>query len=218
MLITLAWTGMRRGELLALHWDDYQDGEIFVQRSICAVEKMEKVTKTDDPRLVWVARPLVEVLEEQRSWLLRSQHPGLSSGLVFPASPRHAKGGMTRRDLKEVSWYRALSVLDKPLRQVCAKADVPRITNHSFRRTYENLLRQTGAQDLVRRSMAGWRTEEAQAIYAGVARSERAETTEAMVRLVETASPDAVASPACVTRLLTETTADGLEAVNRRSY
>lgn len=184
MILTLAWTGMRKGELLGVKWVDYVDGELFVRRAVCKITRTEKTTKTDDPRLVPVSAPLASVLDEQRRWLVETQHPGLASGLVFPANPMHAKGGKTRRALDAVCWYRAGSVLDRPLRLVVAKAGVPRITPHSFRRTYENLLRQAGVNDLVRRSLAGWRTTHAQAIYAGIDRTERTAASERMVELV----------------------------------
>ena len=189
MILTLAWTGMRRGELLAFKWDDYKDCELHICRALCKTTRTEKTTKTDDPRLVFVAEPLALVLEEQRRWLIETQHPGLASGLVFPADPKHAIVGMMRRELTEVSWCRCGSVLDKPLRKIVAEADVPRISNHSFRRTYENLLRQAGVEDLVRRSMAGWRTEEVQRIYADIDRAEREKAALAVVRLVRQAKP-----------------------------
>ncbi|MBI2374257.1 MAG: hypothetical protein HYV07_09675 [Deltaproteobacteria bacterium] len=55
---------------------------------------------------------------------------------------------------------------------------------HSLRRTYENLLRKAGVNDFVRRSLAEWRTEDAQAIYASHDREERDGAGEALVKLV----------------------------------
>lgn len=165
LLLTIAWTGMRRGELLALEWTDEVEGELRIERSVWG--KQVKSTKTDDPRRVTITEPLREVLAEQRAWLLRTQHPGLASGLVFPA--RRA----TVLESGDAVWFRTASVLDKPLAAVVAVAGVRPISVHSFRRTYENLLRRAGVDDLVRRSIAGWRTNEAQAIYATVDRSER---------------------------------------------
>jgi hypothetical protein len=52
----------------------------------------------------------------------------------------------------------------------------------------ENLLRKAGVDDLVRRSMAGWRSEEAQRIYANVDPEERQAAAKALVALVEKAS------------------------------
>lgn len=182
-ILTLAWTGMRKGEARALRWSDYRDGELHVERSVWG--RFEKATKTDDPRRVVVVQPLAEILDSQRRWLLRNQHPGLSSNLMFPASPRHAKAGAARRGGDaEVSWYKSSSVVAEPLKRIVAAAQIPPICAHSLRRTWENLLRRAGVDQLVRKSLAGWRTDEAQAIYATVDREERTAAGAAVVRLV----------------------------------
>lgn len=178
----IAWTGVRKSEALAIKWDDLIDGELHVLRSVS--RRSEKSTKTDDPRRITVVPPLAAALDEQKSWLRRTGHAGLFSGLIFPASPRHAKAGATRRDVDEVSWYRSKSVLDEPLRRVARSAEVPEISAQSLRRTWENLARKAGIDQLVRRTMAGWRTEKAQAIYAQSDRSEREEAGKAFIKLV----------------------------------
>lgn len=191
MLLTAAWTGVRKGELLALKWEHVRHRELHVREAVCKVTRRAKSTKTDDPRIVSLPSPVVEVLQEQRRWLVETQHPGLVSGLVFPATPSYALAAKRRRDLPEVCWYRSDSVLDRPLKQIVEKAGLPRISVHSLRRTYEDLLRQSGTSDLVRRSMAGWRTEKAQAIYAGVARQERDAAVQGLVALVASAGTPA---------------------------
>ena len=178
----LALTGMRRGELLALRWEDYRDGELRVERSVW--RRQVKVTKTDDPRRIVVVGPLAEVLAEQRRWLLEQQHPGLASELMFLASPAHAKAGATRRGVEELSWYRSPTIFARPLAKVVEEAGITDISGHSLRRTWENLLRAAGVDQLVRRALAGWRTERAQAIYATVAKEERKAAGSAMVSLV----------------------------------
>ena len=60
-----------------------------------------------------------------------------------------------------------------PERCRCGAAGLPRISLHSLRRTWEDLLREAGVDDLVRRAMACWRSPGAQAIYASVDRRER---------------------------------------------
>lgn len=195
ILLTGLWTGCRRGELFALKWQDYQQGELYVMHSV--YKRTEKSVKTDDPRIVTVVEPLALVLEEQRKWLLERQHPGLASGLIFPASPRGAKAGRTRRenearklgltgDEVEIAWYRSPSCLSKPLIKACNEAQVPEISPHAFRRTFERLLRKAGVDQLVRRSLAGWASEGAQDIYGihSVDRSERAAAGAAIVELV----------------------------------
>lgn len=170
MIAVLAWGGMRRGELLALHWEDHVDGELLVTRSV--YDHVEKCNKTDDPRIVIVVPPLAEVLETQRRWLLETQHPGLASGLVFPASPSHARTGARRRNAP-ITWHRTKSILQKPLLAVCDRADVPELSPQALRRTLEDLARQAGVEELVRKANAGWRTSAAQAIYATVTKEER---------------------------------------------
>ncbi len=182
MLIVAAWTGMRKGELLALRWVDIVDGELRVERSVH--KRSEKATKTDDPRRVTIVEPLKRVLSEQRQWLFTTQHPGLQSGLVFPASPRHAKAGASRRGVDEVSWYRSSSVFHGPLGKVVDEAGIPAISMHSLRRTFENLQRKAGVEQLVRRAVSGWRTEEAQGIYATVDREDRDRAAAAVTEYV----------------------------------
>ncbi len=65
------------------------------------------------------------------------------------------------------------------------RAELPPISLHSFRRTWENLLRRAGVDDLVRRSLAGWRSEAAQAIYAGVAKDERVKAVASVLEMIE---------------------------------
>lgn len=181
VVVTLAWTGMRKGEVFALKWSDIVDGEIHVERSVW--EGHEKLTKTDDPRRVVVVTPLREVIEEHRRWLVATQHPGLESGLVFPASSRQARAGARRRG-GEARWWRSKSSVDTPLRRLVAASGVTDISAHSLRRTFEDLGRRAGVDQLVRRAVAGWRTETAQGIYATVDRSEREAAAEAVLQLV----------------------------------
>ena len=131
-----AWTGVRRGELLALRWSDVVDGEVRVERSVW--RRQTKATKTDDPRRITISPPLAEVLEEQRQWLLATQHAGLASELVFPADEPHARASSTTRGDDELCWYRTPSIMDGPLKLAVKVAGVPAISVQSFRRTMEN--------------------------------------------------------------------------------
>jgi integrase len=180
-LYVFAWTGMRAGEIVALSWSDIRDGEISVEHSVWRGTK--KSDKTDDPRRITVVSPLVAILEEQRRWLLTSQHPGLESGLVFPANPQQANAGASRRK-GEVLWFRSQSTFQDAIAYVCKAAKVPRISPHALRRTFEDLTRQAGVEQLVRRAIHGWRSERAQGIYATVTRDERDAAASAVVRLV----------------------------------
>jgi integrase len=133
---------------------------------------------------VTIVEPLERALTAQRQWLLTTQHPGLASGLIFPASPYHATGGSTRRQVDDLSWFRCPTLFNVPLRKLVAAAGIPEISMHSLRRTFENLQRQAGVDQLVRRATAGWRSEDVQAIYTTVDRTERDKAAAAVVQLV----------------------------------
>ena len=182
MILVIALSGIRRGEAVALTWEDWRNEELHIVRAVWRRE--EGPTKTDDPRMIAAIGMLAQVLREQRAWLDTVEHPGRRSGVIFPASPRHARAGATRRGSNEVSWYRGPSTLDSPLRRVAQAAELPEVSAHSFRRSFENLLRKSGVDDVVRRSLAGWRTDTAQAIYAGIDASERVEAAERLERLL----------------------------------
>lgn len=81
-------------------------------------------------------------------------------------------------------WYRSASSLDKPLAKVVAAAKLLSVSLHSFGGRYENLLTKAGVDQLVRRSLAGWRSQDAQDIYACVDRDERDQAARAVLQLV----------------------------------
>lgn len=182
MVTVLLWTGARIGEVVALRWEDVLEGELAIERSVWRGN--EKATKTDDPRRVPLVAPLNDTLQEQRRWLMETQHPGFGSGLVFPSRPQQAKAGQSRRKVEEISWYRSQSGPRDAITKICTHAQVPRITPHALRRTFEDLLREAGVDDLVRRAMAGWRTDRAQGIYATVRREDRDLAASKVIELV----------------------------------
>lgn len=187
MIEVLMWTGIRKGELLALRFEDVGDRELHVRRSV--FRRVEGTTKTDDPRVVALAEPLRDAIARQRRWLLQTQHPGLDSGLVFPASPRHARGGANRRGADALSWHRSPSCLDKPLARVCEAAGVRPVTPHALRRSFERMLREAGVDKLQRRAMLGWRSESAQEIYTEVDADEMARGAERVAEFVASGTP-----------------------------
>lgn len=196
-LVTVAaWTGARAGELLALEWRDVGADEITIARAVW--RGGVKTTKAGEPRRVPLVGPLREALEAQRAWLLTTQHPALATGIAFPASSRQALAGAGRRGSDSPRWYRATSTLRGAVIEVCRAAGLPEISPHALRRTYEGLLRSAGVDALVRRSLAGWRSEGIQAAYAQVGASERSAAGAAIVELArpKTAAKQGVAQGA----------------------
>ena len=177
----LAWTGLRRGELLALRWDDVQGRDVVVRRSVYRHAIGD--TKGGYERRVVLPCPAAEMLSDQRRWLLERQHPGLGSGLCFPADPSHARSGAARRGA-HVDWIRAGTALARALEVVVGAADLPAISLHSLRRTWEDCVRQAGVDGVVRRQLGGWRSEGVQAIYGTVAPGELEAAADAVERLI----------------------------------
>lgn len=151
---TLAFTGMRPGELYALVWDDVEDARrrIHIRRSHRHGVVTE--TKTGDPREVALTPAIAEVLRAHRRSLVVSQHPGLESGLVFPSK----RGG-----------HRGPESLHKPLARASETAELEvRVGPQVLRRTFNTLMVQAGVDRIVLRAQMGHCSEEMTERYAGV--------------------------------------------------
>lgn len=186
-LVTVAaWTGARAGELLALEWGDVGADEITIARAVWRGQI--KSTKSGELRRVPLVEPLRDALEAQRAWLLATQHPALATGIAFPATARQALAWSGRRGDDSPRWYRATSTLRAAVIDVCRAAGLPEVSPHALRRTYEGLLRSAGVDALVRRSLAGWRSEGVQAGYASVGAAERGAAGAAILELARARS------------------------------
>jgi integrase len=72
VLIALG-TGMRRGEIAGLRWDDFDEerGRLIVRRSIAQLpgpQLVEKSTKSGEPRVVPIPPALMDALVAHRAW------------------------------------------------------------------------------------------------------------------------------------------------------
>ena len=85
LMLTMAITGLRWGEVTALKWEDLdrEAGIIRVQRAHW--KGKVKTTKTKRPRMVAMPKELLAVLDQWRATLVRKQHPGLQAGWCFPS-------------------------------------------------------------------------------------------------------------------------------------
>jgi integrase len=85
-IVTLAYTGMRAGELYGLEWRhiELEARVIRVEQSISRTGKI-KCTKTGKTRRPPLSPIIAGALEEHRTWLMRTQNPGLHDGIVFPS-------------------------------------------------------------------------------------------------------------------------------------
>ena len=121
-------TGLRRGELLGLKWDDIDmnNGTIRVQRQVARIdgEIVEAPLKTKNSyRTVSIGSDAIEVLKEQRKKVGREIEYVFPSPNVGPISPD--------------------SVLNM-LHRVLERAGLPKIRFHDLRHTFATLALQNG--------------------------------------------------------------------------
>ena len=153
-VFVLAFTGMRAGEGYALLWADVDEAKGCIHVRYSVWKGQVSGTKTDDPRDVALTEELMEVLREQRTRLIKEQHPGLEKGLVFPAD----NGG-----------YRMPQSLHKPLAIAANAAGIEiRVTAQVLRRTFNTLMQEVGVNPVVLRSQMGHSSPEMTNRYSGV--------------------------------------------------
>lgn len=128
------FSGLRRGELFALKWDDVdpgsgqEGGRLHVRRSIYQGALSTPKTEESD-RVVDVPQRLLDDLE-----VYRVMYPPVGEGFIF----RQASG----RPLDPDTWHREhlVPILER------AKLRLPRVGLHSLRHTYVSLLIQQGEE------------------------------------------------------------------------
>lgn len=151
-IATLAYTGIRAGELYGLHWSDV--GEEML--TICASASQGHLTdtKTHAARRVYLPAQLAGLLQQHRMEQLAAQHPGLATGLVFPS---------------DTGTLRDASSLADPLRLASEGAELDIcVTPQVLRRTYNTLLVAAGADRIVLRSLMGHSSEQMSTLYTHV--------------------------------------------------
>ena len=153
-IVTLAYTGMRAGELYALHWGDIgqSDGVIHIRKSVW--KGKVSPPKTGSIRTVPMTEVVASALEEHRQMQIREQAPGLDEGIVFPSS----KGG-----------YRMAASLRKPMRLIAEHIGLEqRVSPQVLRRTFNTLLVAAQVDRITIRSMTGHSSERMTEHYAGI--------------------------------------------------
>lgn len=142
-VLTLAYTGMRSGELWALHCEDIEEINtrgIHIHRSVSS-ETVRDETKTGWERHAYAPPLVIEAIQEHRQEMERRAHRGLSSGLLFPSN---------------AGTPRTSGSLKKTLGRACDIAGIEQnVTHQVLRRTYNTLLKQAGVDSLVVRSQLG---------------------------------------------------------------
>ena len=94
-IITLAYTGMRGGELYGLEWEhiDY-DAEVITVEQSHSQGRMGP-TKTGRQRTPPMLPQVADAIREHRKGLVRLENVGLFEGIVFPANNGRRRGSST---------------------------------------------------------------------------------------------------------------------------
>ena len=153
-IVTLAYTGMRAGELYGLHWEDIDEATKMIHIKRSAHKGQVGTTKTGAIRSVPMVGIVEEALQAHRQQMIRDQHPGLAAGIVFPSD----KGG-----------YRYRSSIRKPLKLIGEVLGLEvSLSPQVFRRTFNTLLLQAQVDRITIRSMIGHSSEQMTEHYAGI--------------------------------------------------
>ena len=169
---TLAYTGIRAGENYAAMWSDIDESRSVITISRSVWRGHVSGTKTDAPREVALTQELLEILRDHRRWMVRTQHEGLSTGLIFPA---------------DNGSFRMSGSLHKPLDLAAEAAGIPvKVTPQVLRRTFNTLMVEHIEPDrIVLRSQMGHSSEKLTERYSGVSAESKLEAVNALQRLVQ---------------------------------
>jgi integrase len=178
LLATLAYTAMRIGEATALRWTDLDEQAGLIRIRRAQWRGHIKLTKSKRRRSVPFMPPLTDILREYRAWLVATQHLGVGSGWLFPAAS-------IRKARSDELWPPCgTGSLRKPLIAVLEAIELEgRITTHGLRRTWNNLLRQVAAGEVVR-ATTGHVTEAMTEHYSHVHQNEKAQAATRALSLV----------------------------------
>jgi integrase len=138
LFVTAFMTGMRKGELIAIHWDqvDFEADRITLDKG---------TTKNDEARSVPIlAGDMRELLLEAK----REHDAG------WPDSPWvFSRGGVPIKDFR-TGWWDA-----------CKRAGVPELNFHDLRRTAVRNMRRAGVPQVVRMKISGHKTDSMERRY-----------------------------------------------------
>jgi integrase len=153
-IATLAYTGMRAGELYGLRWEDVDASAECLHIRHSASKGHTTAPKGGATRVVYAPAAVLDALADHRRWLIEEQHVGLETGLVFPS---------------DVGTSRDANSLAKPLAIASVSAGLDlRVTPQVLRRTFNTLLVASGADRIVMRSQMGHSSEAMTERYSGV--------------------------------------------------
>lgn len=178
-IMTLLLTGLRRGELCGLEWDDidFEQGTLTVARSVTTVVGMgviEKEPKTESSkRTISIPDNLIEQLREYKEWQKElAKNLGdrwINTGRIFTA-----EFGEKINPSVVMFW----------LKKICKDNNLPQVTLHSLRHTNITLQIMAGVPLVIVSGRAGHaRTSTTTDVYSHFLKSSDKEAAEKLNNL-----------------------------------
>ena len=180
----MAFTGMRWCEVAGLQWADVdlQTGVLRIRRANVKGHLGEPKTETSR-RTLALPWEVVYRLRDRHQAMVKSRHPGLAAGWVFPKPDGGAHRGYP---------------LIKPLQRACKAAGIAiRFTQHGLRRTWNDLARRH-VDGAVVRAIMGHSEKGGDTMtdhYSSIRLAEKRAGLETVVKVVQAAREDALGGP-----------------------
>lgn len=148
LTFVLLATGQRFGSVTALRWKDLdRERKIITFATSQNRGSVSEGSKTGEILTLPLSEELLEVLDDHKKMMVKMDHPGLKTGLVFPSSKRPHKA--------KFGGFMTSSGLSLALRRACEKVEIPRITPHDLRRTFNSWALEAGIEGSILRSITG---------------------------------------------------------------
>ncbi len=171
LFASMAFTGLRWGEVSALQWADvdHRHGVIRIRRNNWKGTITTPKTK-GSTRAVPMVPQLAAVLDRHRERMQEQNHPGLAAGWIFP----NARGTLHKG-----------TPMGAILRKAVKRAGLDlRLTPHGLRRTFNDLARRI-ASGMVVKAITGHITDNMLEHYSMVDAGEKLAVQSAVIRMVE---------------------------------
>lgn len=131
-------TGLRFSSLSALRWEDIDRSK----KVVTFYESQYRGERTEGDKMGKIIHlPLTERFEKlfdrHYRWLMKEEHPGISTGLVFPSIvPDGKQNGHLSKSAMRKAMRVACNELEEALQEKDPTATFPRVTPHDMRRTF----------------------------------------------------------------------------------
>ena len=170
LALTQLITASRFGTASALHVEDIDYDGGLIDLSHSQNEGRRYATSKTGKRMTF---PLLPILEEAYAWhrqhLLANEHPGLASGILFPAR-------VTDPEKAAYGGYLCRTGYRNALRSAAKKAGVKPINSHDWRRTLNTWLLEDNVSPELIQSVTGHTTSEMTVHYAHITPEAKART------------------------------------------